>query len=67
MNKKIAEEFALKPIVPSKSYFTINRWTKQSFLRWKKNENRKAQSSRKSHVEKSTVQATNNSQQEKNN
>ncbi len=67
MNKKIAEEFALKPITPSKSYFTINRWTKKNFLEWKKNEDRKAKSSRKSHVEKSTVQAANNSQQEKNN
>ena len=55
MNKKIAEEFALKPITPSKSYFTINRWTKKNFLEWKKNEDRKAKSSRKSHVKKSTV------------
>ena len=33
---RIAKEFALEPIKPSKSYFTINRWTKQNFLEWKR-------------------------------
>ena len=32
----LAKEFALKPIEPMKSYFTINRWTKRAYLDWKK-------------------------------
>ena len=32
----VAKEFALKPIKPMKSYFTINRWTKRAFLEWKR-------------------------------
>tara|TARA_Y100000004_G_scaffold39382_1_gene42357 strand:+ start:762 stop:962 length:201 start_codon:yes stop_codon:yes gene_type:complete len=65
MSKKLEEEFGLKPIKPHK-YFTGNQWTKRSFMEWKANENKKAKSSRKSDVKKSSVQTTNNSQQEKN-
>tara|TARA_B100000003_G_scaffold132478_1_gene118839 strand:- start:627 stop:866 length:240 start_codon:yes stop_codon:yes gene_type:complete len=32
----LAKEFALKPIKPMKSYFTINRWTKRAYLDWRK-------------------------------
>ena len=32
----LAKEFALKPIEPMKSYFTINRWTKRAYLDWRK-------------------------------
>lgn len=64
MNKKLEEEFALKPVRTIKSYWTLTRWTKKNYLRYLKNEKNK--SSRKSDVKKSSVQATNNSQQEKN-
>ena len=37
---RIAKEFALEPIKPSKSYFTINRWTKQNFLNWRRKQKR---------------------------
>ena len=36
----LAKEFALEPIKPSKSYFTINRWTKQNFLNWRRKQKR---------------------------
>ena len=65
MSKKLKEEFGLKPIKPHK-YFTGNQWTKRSYMEWKANENKKAKSSRKSNVKKSSVQAANNSQQKEN-
>ena len=37
---RIAKELALEPIKPSKSYFTINRWTKQNFLNWRRKQKR---------------------------
>ena len=63
MNKKLAEEFKLKPIEPMKSYWTVTRWTKKSYREFLKNEKNK--SSCKSNVKKSSVQAANNSKQEK--
>ena len=39
-SNRIAKEFALEPIKPSKSYFTINRWTKKNFLNWKRKQKR---------------------------
>lgn len=36
----LAKEFALKPIIPSKSYFTINRWTKKSYLEWRRKQSK---------------------------
>ena len=36
----LAKEFALEPIKPTKSYFTINRWSKQNFLKWKRKQKR---------------------------